>query len=38
MKVKTIQDYYQKLFELYPTLPKSDIKRIVDNTNNGKQY
>lgn len=29
MKVKTIQDYYQKLFELYPTLPKSDIKRIV---------
>ena len=29
MKVKTIQDYYQKLFELYPTLPKQDIKRIV---------
>lgn len=29
MKVKTIQDYYQKLFELYPTLPKQDIKRIA---------
>lgn len=29
MEVKTIQDYYQKLFELYPTLPESDIKRIV---------
>lgn len=29
MKVKTIQDYYQKLFELYPTLPKVDIKRIA---------
>ena len=26
---KTIQDYYDKMFELYPTLPKSDIKRIL---------
>ena len=29
MQLKTIQDYYQKLFELYPTIPQSDIKRIL---------
>ena len=29
MQLKTIQDYYQKLFELYPSVPKSDIKRIL---------
>lgn len=26
---KTIQDYYERMFELYPTIPKSDIKRIL---------
>lgn len=26
---KSIQDYYEKMYELYPTLPKSDIKRIL---------
>lgn len=28
-KLKTTQDYYEKMFELYPTIPKSDIKRIL---------
>ena len=26
---KTIQDYYEKMYELYPTIPQSDIKRIL---------
>lgn len=26
-KVKTIQDYYEQLYEMYPTLPKEDIRR-----------
>lgn len=26
--VKTIQDYYEKLYEEYPTIPKEDIRRI----------
>lgn len=26
---KTIQDFYDKMYELYPTIPKSDIKRAV---------
>ena len=26
---KTVQDYYEKMYELYPTIPKSDIKRIL---------
>lgn len=29
MEVKTIQDYYQQLFDLYPDVPKGDIKRIM---------
>lgn len=29
MKQKTIQDYYEQMYELYPTVPKSDIKRIL---------
>lgn len=29
MVQKTIQDYYQQLFDLYPTIPQSDIKRIL---------
>ena len=28
-KVKNIQDYYQQIFDLYPTIPESDIKRIL---------
>lgn len=28
-KVKNAQDYYEQMFELYPTIPKSDIKRIL---------
>lgn len=27
--VKNIQDYYQQIFEKYPTIAKSDIKRIL---------
>lgn len=27
-KVKTVQDYYEKLYEEYPTIPKEDIRRI----------
>lgn len=27
--LKTIQDYYEKIYQLYPTIPKSDIKRIL---------
>lgn len=26
--LKTIQDYYEKLYEEYPTIPKEDIRRI----------
>lgn len=29
MKVKTIQDYYEQIFQEYPNIPKSDIKRIL---------
>ena len=29
MELKKIQDYYDKLFELYPDVPKRDIKRIM---------
>lgn len=28
-KLKTVQDYYERMYELYPTIPKSDIKRIL---------
>lgn len=28
-KVRTIQDYYEQIYEKYPTVPKSDIKRIL---------
>lgn len=27
-KIKTVQDYYEKLYEEYPTIPKEDIRRI----------
>ena len=29
MELKKVQDYYDKLFELYPDIPKRDIKRIM---------
>ena len=29
MELKKVQDYYEKLFELYPKVPKRDIKRIM---------
>lgn len=29
MELKKVQDYYTKLFELYPDIPKRDIKRIM---------
>ena len=29
MVLKTIQDYYDQICEEYPTIPKSDIKRIL---------
>lgn len=28
-KLKTIQDFYESMFEKYPTIPKQDIKRIL---------
>ena len=28
-KEKSIQDYYEKMYELYPTVPKEDIRRIL---------
>ena len=29
MELKKVQDYYEKLFSLYPDVPKRDIKRIM---------
>jgi hypothetical protein len=29
MELKKAQDYYEQLFELYPDIPKQDIKRIM---------
>lgn len=29
MELKKVQDYYDQLFELYPDIPKRDIKRIM---------
>lgn len=29
MQVKNIQDYYDRIFEKYPDIPKNDIKRIL---------
>ena len=29
MQLKTIQDYYEELYRLYPNIPKGDIKRAV---------
>lgn len=29
MQLKTIQDYYDQICEMYPTVPKKDIKRIL---------
>ncbi len=29
MELKKAQDYYEKLFDLYPEIPKQDIKRIM---------
>lgn len=28
-RVKDIQEYYEKMYELYPTVPKEDIRRIL---------
>lgn len=30
MKVKKINDYYEELYKLYPDVPKSDIKKILN--------
>lgn len=30
MQIKTIKDYYNQLYELFPDVPKEDIKRIVN--------
>ena len=29
MELKKVQDYYEQLYELYPDVPKQDIKRIM---------
>lgn len=29
MRVKTVNDYYEQLYEKFPNVPKSDIKRIM---------
>ena len=29
MELKKVQDYYEQLYELYPDVPKRDIKRIM---------
>ena len=29
MELKKVQDYYEELYKLYPTIPKRDIKRIM---------
>jgi hypothetical protein len=29
MKQKTINDYYEQIFKEFPTISKSDIKRIL---------
>ena len=29
MQLKTIQDYYEEMYKLYPSVPKSDIKKIL---------
>ena len=29
MELKKVQDYYEQLYELYPNVPKRDIKRIM---------
>ena len=29
MQLKTIQDYYEEMYKLYPNVPKSDIKKIL---------
>lgn len=28
-KEKSIQDYYEQMYEMYPTIPKEDIRRIL---------
>ena len=30
MKEKEISDYYEKLYEKFPNVPKADIRRIVN--------
>lgn len=30
MQIKTTKDYYQQMYEKYPTVPKEDIKRILN--------
>lgn len=29
MQIKTIKDYYEQMYELYPDVPKEDVKRIL---------
>lgn len=29
MQLKTIQDFYEKMYQEYPTIPKADIRRIL---------
>jgi len=28
--VKYVKDYYEEIYKMFPDIPKSDIKRIVD--------
>ena len=30
MKEKEISDYYEKLYEKFPNVPKADIRRVVN--------
>lgn len=30
MKIKTLKDYYQQTYELFPDVPKEDIKKILN--------
>ena len=29
MEVKKLEDYYEQMYKLYPTVDKQDIKRIL---------
>ena len=28
--IRTVDEYYKRLYELYPNIPKEDIRRIVN--------